>query len=377
MDIAGLLAKARDALFGRIVHKYTIAGQLLGYISGTCEGYCALVCYRFGFLTGENERQGVLTPNLIPKLVEYIDTWNQQHPDQLIRDVIFSGGDTLVMKTSVLKRYVDAVGEVLARHNAPGTATIRFGTKELAFYPFRITEDPTLIKMLEDAQNNFGINIYVMTHFTHPAEITKEARKAAKLLKMAGCNLYNQTPVVDGVNADRTILIKLLEDLAGVSSPYYFFNERDTGDIDKLGWRRHALPIVAQHRLLDDVFRSVRGALIPRHVMSTQQGKIEIVGRIGISELKDSFFGYISPSYLEKMLPSLNIESILFLRVHRDPRDRNGMNSDSTLLVVASDGTEHWITDFMPTEVNQTGKVIFDPGNVLVSSEQQWCASAA
>lgn len=55
-----------------------------------------------------------------------------QHPE--VSDVLFTGGDPLVMKTKTLATYIDALLDA----NIPHLKTIRIGTKVLSFWPYRL-----------------------------------------------------------------------------------------------------------------------------------------------------------------------------------------------------------------------------------------------
>ena len=54
-----------------------------------------------------------------------------------ITDVLFTGGDPLLMKTNILSAYI----KPLLDANLPHVRNIRIGSKALAYWPFRFTTD--------------------------------------------------------------------------------------------------------------------------------------------------------------------------------------------------------------------------------------------
>ena len=56
------------------------------------------------------------------------------------------------------------------------------------------------------------IQIYVVTQFNHPNELTSEAREAVHTLMRAGIVVKNQTVLLKGVNDRPEVLGKLLQE---------------------------------------------------------------------------------------------------------------------------------------------------------------------
>ena len=69
--------------------------------------------------------------------------------------------------------------------------------------------------------------IYVVTQFNHPREITAEAAEAVRLLMRAGIVVRNQTVLLRGVNDTPEVLGALLRGLTSIGViPYYIFQCR-------------------------------------------------------------------------------------------------------------------------------------------------------
>src|SRR5580700_11609683 len=98
------------------------------------------------------------------------------HPE--VRDVIVSGGDPLAMATDRVVRLVQAVRGV------ESVETIRVATRVPVTMPQRIT--PELVRALRPHHP-----LWVMTHFNHPKELTKESVRACERLADAGLPVMN------------------------------------------------------------------------------------------------------------------------------------------------------------------------------------------
>jgi L-lysine 2,3-aminomutase len=133
---------------------------------------------------------------------------------------LLTGGDAFVLPTSRLE-------EVLARlREIKHVKLIRLGTRIPSYNPYRIIDDPALLKTIEKYSTKEK-RIYVMTHFVHPRELTDVAVEGVDLLQKAGAKLANQTPLVRGVNDNPEILAELLAKLSFVGAiPYYIFQCR-------------------------------------------------------------------------------------------------------------------------------------------------------
>jgi len=131
-----------------------------------------------------------------------------------IRDVIFSGGDPLVLPDAVLQ-------DLLARvHAIPHVEIIRIGTRVPATLPERITDRLcTLLKKFQP--------LYMNTHFNHPRELTPQAAEACARLADAGIVLGNQTVLLRGVNDQPEIISELFRGLLKMRVRPYYLHHMD------------------------------------------------------------------------------------------------------------------------------------------------------
>jgi L-lysine 2,3-aminomutase len=189
-----------------------------------------------------------------------------------------------------------------------------------AFNPFRILNDPDLLRMIEECSTDRK-RIYVMAHFNHPRELTPEATRALALLQKAGAIVVNQTPMIRGVNDDPDVLRELFNRLSFIGvPPYYVFQCRPT-----LGNKPYALPVEEAYEVFQEAQQGVSGlARRARFIMSHSSGKVEVVG-------------------LD--------EDNIYIRYHRaeDP-DNNGQ-----MLIFERDDESFWLDDYIEGVEEQVG----------------------
>ncbi len=239
-----------------VQHKYD--STVLVLASDRCAGLCRYCFRKRLFLTDQKRHERLRD---VGELVRYL----MKHPE--VTNVIFSGGDALMLSTGKLKELISAVRKV------PHVRYIRLGTRILSYWPERIINDPELLELLS-RYSRPDSRIYVVTHFDHPRELTPEAIRACDLLLKAGVHILNQCPLIAGVNDDPEVLAELFRKLASIGvSPYYVFQCRPT-----IGNKPYSVPIERGY----EVFEKARGLVSGigkrvRFVMSHAMGKLEIV----------------------------------------------------------------------------------------------------
>ena len=239
-----------------VEHKYEYTALIL--MNDVCGGYCRF-CFRKRIFMNENDE----ISRDITEGLNYI----RKHKE--LTNILLKGGDPLILSTKKLENTIQELRKI--EH----VNIIRIGTKMLAFNPFRIINDPSLLEMLEKYSVP-GKRIYMMTHFNHPREITNEAMKAIDLLIKAGLVLCNQTPLLKGINDDHEILAELLRKLSFVGvPPYYIFQCRPT-----LGNKLFSVSIESGFEIFEKARMKCSGlAKRARFVMSHATGKLEVVGK--------------------------------------------------------------------------------------------------
>lgn len=113
-----------------------------------------------------------------------------------IRDVILTGGEPLTLPN---KR----VAEILAQlRKIDHVKTIRWHIRAPVFIPERF--DDELLSIWKEYQGP-GRPMYAITQFIHPNEMSERCQDAChKIVTHAGVPLFNQAPILRGVNDDQS-----------------------------------------------------------------------------------------------------------------------------------------------------------------------------
>jgi KamA family protein len=247
-------------------HKYRETVLVFPSQGQTCHAYCGY-CFRWAQFVGIEELKQAVPD--YRKALDYL----QQHPE--VSDVLFTGGDPLIMSTARLAGYVAPLLKPEFEH----VRNIRLGTKALSYWPYRFTTDndsADLLRLLEQCVKS-GRHIAVMAHFSHPQELrTSAVRTAIRLILSTGAVIRAQAPIVRHVNDNVEAWTTMWREMVRLGIvPYYMFVERDTGARNYFE--------VPLHRALDiyrNAFSSVSGLERTARgpVMSAAPGKVVLDG---------------------------------------------------------------------------------------------------
>ena len=251
-------------------HKYKETILFFPKQGQTCHAYCSF-CFRWPQFVGIDQLKFAM------KEVEILIDYIKAHPE--ITDLLFTGGDPLIMKTNILRRYVQPILEA----DIPHLKTIRFGSKALAFWPYRFTKDDDaedLINLFKEIKEA-GYHLAYMAHFNHYQELeTEEVKEAVDRILSTGAVIRTQSPVLRHINDSPQVWAKMWEKQVEMNMiPYYMFMARDTGAQHYFG-----VPLVKAWEIFREAFKSISG--IGRTVkgpsMSATPGKVRI---LGVSEI--------------------------------------------------------------------------------------------
>ncbi|HWM16354.1 MAG TPA: hypothetical protein VNP97_07185, partial [Microbacterium sp.] len=204
-------------------HKYRETVLFFPSRGQTCLSYCTY-CFRWPQFVGLDDMKFAAKES--DELVAYL----REHPE--VSNVLVTGGDPLVMKTPLLRRYL----EPLLSDDLEHLTTIRIGTKSLAFWPQRFLTDPDaddLLRLFEEVVRS-GRHLAFMAHFSHPRELeTDVAQRALARVISTGAVVRTQAPLIRRVNDDAGIWSRMWSEQVRLGAvPYYMFVERDTGPRD-------------------------------------------------------------------------------------------------------------------------------------------------
>ncbi|MFF7989280.1 KamA family radical SAM protein [Kitasatospora xanthocidica] len=251
-------------------HKYRETALLFPSQGQTCHAYCGY-CFRWAQFVGMPELR--LSAELDPSTA-----YLRRHHE--VTDVLFTGGDPMIMSTAVLRRWVAP----LLAEGMEHIRTIRFGTKALAYWPHRFTTDADaddLMRLIGEIVDS-GRQVAVMLHVSHPRELaTDEARTAVRRLLAAGAVLRAQAPIIRHVNDRAETWAEMWTEMVNLGiHPYYAFVERDTG-----ARRYFEVPLATALQIVQDAQRTVSGLARSARgpVMSATPGKIAVDGEATIA----------------------------------------------------------------------------------------------
>jgi len=238
-----------------VQHKYGTTVLLL--VNEVCDAYCRY-CFRKRLFTNENDEAS----NDVSAGLAYI----RRHPE--VDNVLLTGGDPLLLSTRRLRSTVDALREI------DHVKIIRIGSKTPAFNPMRISGDEQLLDMFR-THSHADRRMYLICHFDHPVELTRESLKALEKVQEAGVICVNQCPIIRGISDDPQVLSELWNRLSYIGVPqYYIFQCRPTAGNDPF-----ELPIAEAYTKVEEAKRNCSGlAKRIKYVMSHASGKVEVVG---------------------------------------------------------------------------------------------------
>jgi KamA family protein len=253
-----------------VQHKYRETVLFFPSQGQTCHAYCTY-CFRWPQFVGLDDLKFAASE------ADELMTYLRAHPE--VTDVLVTGGDPLLMKTTLLERYL----EPLLSADLPHLASIRIGTKAPAYWPQRFVSDADaddLLRLFERV-GRAGRSLALMAHYSHPRELeTRIAQRALRRIRESGAIVRCQAPLVRHVNDDPLAwaeMWRLQVQLGAV--PYYVFVERDTGarayfEVPLV----RAFEIVKQARArVSGLARTARGPS-----MSATPGKVGIDGIVEI-----------------------------------------------------------------------------------------------
>jgi KamA family protein len=283
-----------DMRVAGVQHKYDETLLFFPSQSQTCHSYCTF-CFRWPQFIGDKELK--FASNEVDTLIAYLRT------KPLITDVLFTGGDPLIMKTDILEYYIDA----LLNANLPQLTTIRIGTKALSYWPYRFTTDKdadALLRLFEKVRKA-GKNLALMAHFNHPVELkTKELKLAIDRILTTGTQIRTQSPILNHINNDSRAWAEMWSEQVKLGCiPYYMFMARDTGAKEYF-----AVPIASALNTFTDAYQSVSGLsrTVRGPVMSCDPGKIHVVGTL---ELNGERFFVLT--FLQERMKTMKGETFL------------------------------------------------------------------
>lgn len=259
-DLDDPLHEDTDSPVPGLTHRYP--DRVLLLITDMCSMYCRH-CTRRRF-AGQKDDESPL--DNIDKAIEYIRN------TPVVRDVLLSGGDCLLVSDERLEYIIKKLREI------PHVEVIRLGSRTPVVLPQRIT--PELVDMLKKYHP-----VWLNTHFNHSKEVTPEAEKACRLLADAGIPLGNQSVLLRGVNDCVHVMKKLMHDLVKMRVRPYYIYQCDLS----AGIEHFRTPVSKGIEIIEGLRGHTSGYAVPTFVVDAPGGggKIPVMPNYLISQSPD------------------------------------------------------------------------------------------
>lgn len=247
-------------------HKYDETVLFFPSQGQVCHAYCTF-CFRWAQFVGDKVLRFAAAE--AGEMKRYL----AEHRE--VSDLLVTGGDPMVMKTSNLRTYLEALLAPELEH----VQTIRIGTKALSYWPYRFVTDgdaDELLRLFENLAER-GKHVAVMAHINHWRELEPPiVAEAIRRLRDAGVVIRAQGPLLAHINDDASVWARLWREEVKLGIyPYYMFVERDTG-----ARRYFEVPLVDAWHIYRDAMKGVSGLARTARgpSMSAGPGKVEIQG---------------------------------------------------------------------------------------------------
>ena len=306
-------------IFEGLQHKYRETVLFFPSQGQTCHAYCTF-CFRWAQFVGEKELK------IASKDAVGLHRYLAAHPQ--VSDVLFTGGDPMIMKTRVMEGYLRPfIDDPALAH----VQTIRIGTKSLTFWPHRFVYDEDaddLLRLLEDVVRS-GRHVAIMAHFNHGQELqTGVVREAIRRIRNTGAVIRSQAPLLANINDDPDVWARMWREQVRLGIvPYYMFVERDTGPRQYF-----EVPLVRGWEVFRSAVQQVSGLgrTVRGPSMSATPGKVEVLGVQEVAGEKvfvlrflqgrdpdwvgQPFFAKFDPdaTWLDQLKPAFGADSFFF-----------------------------------------------------------------
>ncbi|MEM9662167.1 MAG: lysine 2,3-aminomutase [Planctomycetota bacterium] len=249
-------------------HKYRETVLFFPSHGQTCHAYCTF-CFRWAQFVGGDDLK------FANKQAGQLRRYLEQHPE--VTDVLFTGGDPMIMRSSVFANYVEEVVKV------PTVRTVRIGTKSVAYWPQRYVTDADADELLRVFERIVGAgkHLAIMGHYNNAVELsTPVSREAVRRIRATGANIRMQSPLIRRINDSSEAWAELWTTGTQLGCiPYYMFVERDTGAKSYF-----ELPLAECWEIFQGAYQRVPGTArtVRGPSMSCFPGKCHV---LGVSEI--------------------------------------------------------------------------------------------
>ncbi len=258
-----------------LIHKYKNRALIL--LTLNCAAYCRFCTRRRKVSDIKN---GLLSDKDLNNMVLYI----KKNPQ--IKEIIISGGDPLTVPV-LLQKLLFKLSKL------PQIKIIRIGTRLPISDPQKINQK--LIDILKIAKNK---TLYVLIHFEHPKEITKQTILATKKLKQASTMLLSQSVFLKNVNDSFNTLYELFSKLIEIGvKPYYLYH------CDPVKGAEHFIvDLKKEIKIVTELRKNLSGLAFPTYIIDTPNGTGKIPIPLGFWEFDPTKYKDFNGKILQRKI---------------------------------------------------------------------------
>ena len=229
-----------------LVHRYP--SKVLIFPSNFCGCYCRY-CFRRKL---KRDIEDSLKKNDYDAILAYL----RNHPQ--INEVIFSGGDPLVVGTDIFRYLLSELASISS------VKIVRFHTRMVITIPYRI--DDEFISLLNEFKKRFAI--YIVIHIDTIREFSQEAALAVNKLVDCGIMCFASCPLLHGINDDEETLKTLWNGLVeNRVKPYYLFQ---SDPVQGLG--HFLVPLSRGLEITRNLYDNMSGLAMPLYCFNVPNG---------------------------------------------------------------------------------------------------------
>ena len=220
-----------------LLQKYV--GRALLIATGTCAIHCRY-CFRRNYPYQEEPRT----------LEDWQPALDTIRADESLTEVIFSGGDPLMLSDRRLHQLCTAVDQI------PHIERLRFHTRLPIVLPARIT--PELMSNLSDLR----AQVMIVVHANHPAEVQADCEDSLRRLTQSAATVLNQAVLLHDVNDSTAIQAELCRRLVNIGVLPYYLHQ-----LDRVNGAAHfETPLQQGPQIVEELRAILPGYAVPRFV---------------------------------------------------------------------------------------------------------------
>lgn len=243
------LKEEKRAPIKGLIHRYS--NRVLILLTLNCAAYCRF-CFRRRLVSDIGK--SFLTDKDLNNIIFYI----KKHPQ--INEVIISGGDPLTVPF-LLEKFLRKITKL------EQIKIIRIGSRLPTSDPQKI--DKNILRILKLVKKQ---PLYLLLHFEHPDELTKETKIVLKKLRATGAILLSQSVFLKGINDNVKVLEKLFTELLSLGvKPYYIFHNDEP-----LGTSHFTVDFKKEIKIMTELRERLSGLACPMYVYDEPNSKCKI-----------------------------------------------------------------------------------------------------